>query len=109
VEIEDDYTYLGGGIVVDAQNKPSITLEDYLLKILQDGPMTRGELSAVTGIPRTTLYDTLVKLLMQNKVEKFSLSKHKRGRPNVYYRLTNIPRKQRDSDRRTSPLPLILV
>jgi predicted HTH transcriptional regulator len=79
-----DYEYLGGGIV-----SPSITLEEYLLKILQDGPMTRGELSTVTGIPRTTLYDTLVKLLMQNKVEKFSLSKHKRGRPNVYYRLSS--------------------
>ncbi|MFX1518561.1 MAG: hypothetical protein ACFFCD_01360 [Promethearchaeota archaeon] len=83
-ESDSDYQYLGGGIV-----SPSITIEEYLLKILLDGPMTRGELSAVTGIPRTTLYDTLVKLLMQNKVEKFSLSKHKRGRPNVYYRLSS--------------------
>jgi predicted ArsR family transcriptional regulator len=49
--------------------------------------MTRTELSAATGIPRTTLYDTLVKLIMQNKVEKFSSGKHKRGRPNTYYRL----------------------
>jgi predicted HTH transcriptional regulator len=83
-EPDVDYEYLGGGIV-----SPYITIEEYLLKILQDGPMTRGELSTVTGIPRTTLYDTLVKLLMQNKVEKFSLSKHKRGRPNVYYRLSS--------------------
>ena len=83
-ESDLDYQYLGGGVV-----SPSIKLEEYLLKILQDGPMSRGELSAVTGIPRTTLYDTLVKLLMQNKVEKFSLSKHKRGRPNIYYRLSS--------------------
>lgn len=81
-ETEGDFEYLGGGIV-----SPSISLEEYLLKILQDGPMTRGELSVATGIPRTTLYDTLVKLIMQDRVEKFSSSKHKRGRPNVYYRL----------------------
>jgi len=79
-----DFEYLGGGIV-----SPSISLEEYLLKILQDGPMTRGELSAATGIPRTTLYDTLVKLIMQDRVEKFSSSKRKRGRPNVYYRLVS--------------------
>lgn len=79
-----DFEYLGGGIV-----SPSISLEEYLLKTLQDGPMTRGELSAVTGIPRTTLYDTLVKLIMQDRVEKFSSSKRKRGRPNVYYRLVS--------------------
>jgi len=81
-EAEDDYEYLGGGIV-----SPSISLEEYLLKTLQEGPMTRGELSAATGIPRTTLYDTLVKLIMQDRVEKFSSNKRKRGRPNVYYRL----------------------
>ncbi len=79
-----EFEYLGGGIV-----SPSISLEEYLLKILQDGPMTRGELSAVTGIPRTTLYDTLVKLIMNDRVEKFSSSKRKRGRPNVYYRLVS--------------------
>jgi hypothetical protein len=79
-----DFEYLGGGIV-----SPSITLEEYLLKTLQDGPMTRGELSTATGIPRTTLYDTLVKLIMQDRVEKFSSSKRKRGRPNVYYRLVS--------------------
>ena len=79
---DSDYEYLGGGLI-----SPSIKLEEYLLKVLQDGPMTRGELSAITGIPRTTLYDTLVKLIMQEKVERFSSSKRKRGRPNVYYRL----------------------
>ncbi len=83
-ETDGDYHYLGGGVI-----SPTISLESYLLKILQDGPMTRGELSAVTGIPRTTLYDTLVKLIMQDRVEKFSSSKRKRGRPNVYYRLVS--------------------
>lgn len=81
MEIVEEFHYLGGGII-----QPSITLEDYLLKILQEGSLTRGELSAITGIPRTTLYDTLVKLIIKDKVEKFSSSKRKRGRPNVYYR-----------------------
>lgn len=76
-----DYQYLGGGILT-----PSISLETYLLEVLKDGPMTRGELSAITRIPRTTLYDALVKLIIKDQVEKFSSSKRKRGRPNIYYR-----------------------
>ncbi len=83
IQAIDHYHYLGGGYF-----EPRISLEDYLLKLLQEeGSMTRGEMSSTTGIPRTTLYDTLVKLLMQNKVEKFSLSNKKRGRPKTYYRL----------------------
>lgn len=76
------HEYLGGGIVV-----PAITLEEYLLKVLQEGPITRGELAMVTGIPRTTLFDNLIKLILQDKVTKESKSNKKRGRPRVYYKL----------------------
>ena len=76
------HEYLGGGIIV-----PAITLEEYLLKVLQEGPMTRGELKMVTGIPRSTLYDNLVKLILQDKVTKNSQSNKKQGRPRVYYEL----------------------
>lgn len=81
MEIVEEFRYLGGGIL-----QPTISIEDYLLMILEEGPLTRGELSTITGIPRTTLYDSLVKLIIKDKVEKFSSSKRKRGRPNVYYR-----------------------
>lgn len=94
MEVEE-YTYRGGGLLVDENEQHCYDLESYLLKILQQGPMTRGQLSKATDIPRTTIYDVLVKLILQNKVEKFTKNNNKPGRPKVYYRLKKFHRKQK--------------
>lgn len=60
--------------------------EEELLKILKEkGPLTRTELMEITGVPRTTLYDKLVKLILKGKVRKISVKGNGRGRPKVYY------------------------
>lgn len=77
------YTYVVGG-----EHKVISSIKDYLLEVLKDrGPITREELSVRTGIPRTTLYDTLDKLILKNKVYKFTEQVKKRGRPKVYYEI----------------------
>ncbi len=47
------------------------SLPNVLHKILlKFGPMTRGKLNEITKLPRTTLYDALVKLLIKDQVKK---------------------------------------
>ena len=59
-----------------------------ITSLLRDqGALTRGEITTRTGIPRTTVYDTLMNLLISGSVEKFVERNGKRGRPSVYYQL----------------------
>jgi hypothetical protein len=51
------------------------------------GPITRSELVQITKIPRTTIYDTIVKLMLDKKVRKYSVPSRRRGRPRVFYEL----------------------
>lgn len=66
--------------------KPILDLPVYVYNFLKEhGSMTRNALSKLTGIPRTTLYDVLNKLILNNKIRKIIEKKGKRGRPKVYY------------------------
>lgn len=68
--------------------KPQMRMEDYLYGIImKKGPITRDKLRVLTGIPRTILYDTIVKLMMDNKLEKYTVFNKSRGRPLVYYKV----------------------
>ncbi|MFX0077815.1 MAG: helix-turn-helix domain-containing protein [Candidatus Hermodarchaeota archaeon] len=59
-----------------------------ITSLLRDqGALTRGEITVRTGIPRTTVYDTLMNLLISGTVEKYVERNGKRGRPSVYYQL----------------------
>jgi predicted ArsR family transcriptional regulator len=51
------------------------------------GALTRGEITTKTGIPRTTVYDTLMNMLIAGVVEKYVERNGRRGRPSVYYQL----------------------
>ena len=64
-----------------------ITMDEFLLEILErTGGITRGKLVQATGIPRTTLYDNLAKLISQGKVtRKYIRVKKKRGRPKTVF------------------------
>ncbi len=78
---ESDYKYKGRGSF-----EPAINIREYLFKLIADkGPVTRSELTTMTGIPRTTIYDTIVKLMLDEQVRKYSVPSKKRGRPRVFY------------------------
>ncbi len=51
------------------------------------GPVTRTKLVEITGLPRTTLYDSLVRLILKDHVRKFDEERTQRGRPKVFYQL----------------------
>lgn len=61
--------------------------DEVLLQLLKSYPrgLTRGELKAKTGLPRTTLYDTLIRLWIKSRVNKVARSNGKKGRSNVYW------------------------
>ena len=67
------------------------TLNDLLYRIIKEkGPITRKEISKLTNIPPTTLYDYLIGYIRRGTVEKFPQSDRRRGRPRVYYRIINF-------------------
>ena len=53
----------------------------------EKGRMTRTKLMKETGIARTTLYDTLVRLMRMRLVYMYSEALGEPGRPRVYYSL----------------------
>ncbi|MFW9882358.1 MAG: helix-turn-helix domain-containing protein [Candidatus Thorarchaeota archaeon] len=55
--------------------------------LLQIQPATRMEICKLTGIPRTTIYDSLDRLILKRMVVKYSISSRHRGRPKVYYKI----------------------
>lgn len=57
-------------------------------RVLQkEGALTRGQITNLTRIPRTTVYDTLMNLLISGIIEKYVERNGQRGRPQVYYQL----------------------
>ncbi|MHA1299722.1 MAG: hypothetical protein ACTSO9_09825 [Candidatus Helarchaeota archaeon] len=73
-----------GRWIIDSDTK----LENFLFNLIKEkGPITRGELSKLTNIPRTTLYDYIIEFINNNEIEKFPVSTKKRGRPLIYYRI----------------------
>ena len=63
-------------------------IQNSLIKILEnDGPITRRELVNALKIPRTTIYDNLLKLQKKKMIEKFSRNNGRRGRPLVFWRI----------------------
>ena len=52
------------------------------------GPATRAMIVELTGLPRTTLYDALIRLMLKGYVRKFTEERNRRGRPKVFYQLS---------------------
>ena len=58
-----------------------------VLEILTDeGPMTRNQLVTKTSIARSTLYDSLSRLILKGHVSKSSDKSQSRGRPKVFFK-----------------------
>ncbi|MFQ6049962.1 MAG: helix-turn-helix domain-containing protein [Candidatus Paceibacterales bacterium] len=51
---------------------------------------TRADIRNETGLPRTTIYDALVRLILKSQVEKFPENREIRGRPKQFYRLSRL-------------------
>jgi predicted ArsR family transcriptional regulator len=63
-------------------------LQNNLIKVLEkDGPITRRELVKALKIPRTTIYDNLLKLQRRKLIERFSRNNGRRGRPLVFWKI----------------------
>ena len=62
-------------------------LDEQLFDLLANyGPLTRNDLVKLTKKPRTTVYDYLIKLILQDRVIRYSRSGKKPGRPKVYFK-----------------------
>lgn len=71
-----------------AQPPENADVKAHITSLLHDeGALTRGDITIKTGIPRTTVYDTLMNLLISGVVEKYVERNGRRGRPSVYYQL----------------------
>lgn len=73
-------------------DKPAIVheLDRNVLEILKnEGPVTRTRLVSITGIARSTLYDSLLRLILKGYVARFSEERRQRGRPKVYYKVAH--------------------
>jgi len=61
-------------------------MEHFLFeRLIENGPSVRGDLVKLTNSKRTTIYDHLVKLMLEDKVVSYSIPKGERGRPNVFF------------------------
>jgi predicted ArsR family transcriptional regulator len=81
------YEYKGRGNFT-----PAISLKELVLRKIEElGPIKRKDLSKAMGVPRTTLYDVLVKLMLAEQVRKYSVSQKTRGRPWVFYTTKPLP------------------
>ena len=68
--------------------RPAIVheIDRKILEIVQvEGPLTRSKLSTLTGIPRSTLYDSLWRLIVKGYVKDYSEDRKHRGRPRTYF------------------------
>ena len=77
------FEYKGRGLF-----EPTINIKEYIFKIIvNQGPITRSDLTKLTGIPRTTIYDTIVKLMLDEQIKKYAIPSKQRGRPKVFYEI----------------------
>ena len=67
---------------IELTNKTDSLVLDILSKV---GPKTRNELVSETSIARSTLYDSLLRLILKGYVSKFSETPQGPGRPKVFF------------------------
>lgn len=67
-------------------------LEMRLIGLLQAGAMTRDQMVQKLGIPRTTIYDGLRRLIQMNIVMRYPVPtlKRSKGRPRILFSLVDV-------------------
>lgn len=62
--------------------------DKHLIKVLTDkGPLTRNQLMHATKIARSTIYDSLLRLMLKKFVNKYSEKPQGPGRPKVFFQI----------------------
>ena len=57
-----------------------------VLSVLEDmGPLTRPEIVNITKIPRTTVFDALKRLELDERIRQYPVRSGERGRPRVLF------------------------
>lgn len=81
-------------MVLFENSKPLMPLEDQLLDLLKEGPLTRDQLVKKLSMPRTTIYDGLKKLMSRNVVTKYPIynTERVRGRPRIAFTILDNER-----------------
>lgn len=83
VTIKSQETESASALDTESISKLDTKVYDLLSK---NGPTTRSQLAKLTGVARSTLYDSLLRLSLKGMVKKYSDSDHNsRGRPQVYF------------------------
>ena len=70
------------------KEKPTIKheIDRNILEIVRkEGPLTRSKLVSSTGIARSTLYDSLIRLIVKGYVISYPEDRKHRGRPKTYF------------------------
>ncbi len=71
----------------EIESELQIPTDEYLYDLLiHHGPLTRGEIVKLTKLPRTTIYDHLIKLILKDRVVRVRGASKKPGRPKVYFK-----------------------
>jgi len=66
------------------EKKPNI--EEKIINVLiEKGPLTRSEICRLLDLPRTTVYDYLMRLSLKGKVTRFEELRKTKGRPRVFW------------------------
>lgn len=86
---KNDQTSTESTPVMVGKKQPIVhELDRNVLKILEkEGPVTRSKLVSLTGIARSTLYDSLLRLILKGYIARFSEDRKQRGRPKVFYQV----------------------
>ena len=69
----------------DSIQKP--TLQELIIRQLRTGPKFRNQLVAEINKPRTTIYDCIKKMILDNKIKTIKTFKQKKcnGRPKIAF------------------------
>lgn len=65
-------------------------LEEHSEGLIRGQRCEKNSLMGILNVPRTTLYDNLLKLLKRNHVEKIKISDGKKGRPISLWKLKEV-------------------
>jgi hypothetical protein len=70
---------------------PDVPIDDRLFFVLKDGPLIRGQLVERLGVPRTTIFDGLKRLIHCGDVKKypFVVAGRSQGRPQILFALVD--------------------
>lgn len=73
--------------VASSNRKPNPNDVRILEVLSNKGPLTRKQLVKETEIARSTIYDSLFRLMLKNNVSKFSERPQGPGRPKVFFQI----------------------